>query len=181
VPTSLDDGRRSPRKLLSDVIARLARREKHASHEPEFPFEPAPLGPLRTQRSYEINGQDFSTLDEFYEEVERVFTPDQPVRNLDDFNSMLYAEWYGLNHRGFTFRWKNHELSREKLGYPETVRWLQLRLQRCHPTNRARVGQELASAEAHQGPTAFDWLVDVIRSHGPGGEHEEDNVKLVLA
>lgn len=27
----------------------------------------------------------------------------------------------------------------------------------------------------------FDWLVDIIRIHCPGGEEEEDGVDLVLA
>ena len=26
----------------------------------------------------------------------------------------------------------------------------------------------------------FDWLVEIIRHHGPGGEQAEDNVRLVL-
>ena len=31
------------------------------------------------------------------------------------------------------------------------------------------------------GPTVFDWLVEIIRRHCPGGEEEQNGVELVLA
>jgi hypothetical protein len=58
--------------------------------------------------------------------------------------------------------WVNADLSRVALGYPETVRQLQQRLERCHPTNRLRVSIELPDAKHGRGPTVFDWLVDII-------------------
>jgi hypothetical protein len=72
-------------------------------------------------------------------------------------------------------------VSQRRLGYDETVRQLELRLQRCHPSNRKSVAEELAQAQAHTGPTVFDWLVEIIRIHGPDGEEAEDRVQLVLA
>jgi hypothetical protein len=75
----------------------------------------------------------------------------------------------------------NHEVSRQRLGYAETVRQLELKLQRCHPTNRESVAADLAWAQTHTGPTVFDWLLEIIRVHGPGGEEAEDGVELVLA
>ena len=55
-----------------------------------------------------------------------------------------------------------------------------MRLLRCHPTNRDSVAADLAAAKAHSGPTVFDWLVEIIRDHGPGGEQEDDHVLLSL-
>jgi hypothetical protein len=75
----------------------------------------------------------------------------------------------------------NHDTSRERLGYPETVRQLQRRLRECHPTNRDAVAADLARARARSGPTVFDWLVEIIRIHGAGGDEEEDRVELELA
>jgi hypothetical protein len=66
------------------------------------------------------------------------------------------------------------------LGYDETVRQLELTLQRCHPSNRESVAGELARAQARTGPTVFDWLIEIIRVHGSGGEEAEDGVELVL-
>jgi hypothetical protein len=55
-----------------------------------------------------------------------------------------------------------------------------LRLAECHPLNRDTVSIELAHARNGAGPTVFDWLVEIIREHGPGGEEAEDNVRLIL-
>jgi hypothetical protein len=57
---------------------------------------------------------------------------------------------------------------------------LQLRLKRCHPTSTTAVEAQLREAEAQTGATAFDWLVEIIRVHGIGGEEAADNVVLEL-
>ena len=77
--------------------------------------------------------------------------------------------------------WNNSEVSRQRLGYPETVRQLELRLTRCHPSNREYVAQELEEAKMQKGSTVFDWLVEIIRVHGAGGAEGEDNVELILS
>ena len=35
-------------------------------------------------------------------------------------------------------------------------------------------------AEKRRGETVFDWLVEIIREHGPGGAEQEDRVELIL-
>ena len=130
---------------------------------------------------YEIDGTRFSTLEEFYEEVSRVLIPDAYWgRNLDAFNDILRGG-FGTPEEGFVLVWKNSDLSRRRLGYPETVRQLGLRLEKCHPSNREYVAHDLEEAEREEGPTVFDWLVEIIRVHCPGGEEEEDGVELVLS
>jgi len=57
---------------------------------------------------------------------------------------------------------------------------LELRLARCHPTNCVRLSQDVKQAQAQQDPTVFDWLVEIISDHGPGGREAEDRVELVL-
>ena len=131
--------------------------------------------------TYEIDGARFSTLEEFFEEVSRVMIPDVYWgHNLDAFNDILRGG-FGTPEEGFSLVWKNYALSRERLGYPETVRQLQLRLTRCHPLNREYVAENLQSAMRNEGSTVFDWLIEIIRCHGPGGDEEEDNVELILA
>ena len=130
---------------------------------------------------YEIDGARFSTLEKFYEEVSRVLIPGVHWgHNLDAFNDILRGG-FGTPEEGFVMLWKNSELSRQRLGYPETVRQLELRLGRCHPSNRQYVMQDLEAAKRHEGATAFDWLVEVIQIHCPGGKEEEDGVELILA
>jgi RNAse (barnase) inhibitor barstar len=130
---------------------------------------------------YEIDGTGFSTLEEFFAEFGRVVIPQSgPVSdNLDAFDDVL-SGGFGTPDEGFTLRWKNHAVSRQRLGYPETVRQLELRFARCHPTNRARVPLDLKEAQAHRGPTVFEWLTEIIRDHGPGGRQAADGVDLLL-
>ena len=99
--------------------------------------------------------------------------------NLDAFNDVLRGG-FGTPEEGFTIRWKNHDTSKSRLGYPETVRQLKLRLERCHPSNRESVSRYLQDAEQGKDQTVFDWLVDIIRKHGRGGVEEEDGVELIL-
>ena len=128
---------------------------------------------------YEIDGTRFSTLEEFYDEVQRALSLSPWGRNLDAFNDVLRGG-FGTPEDGFTIRWKNHTVSKERLGYSETARQLELRLQRCHPANLKSVSNDLEIAKAHHGPTVFDWLVEIFRSHSPGGKEEQDGIKLLL-
>ena len=91
---------------------------------------------------YEIDGKDFATLEEFYDEISRVLIPDAWWgRNLDAFNDILRGG-FGTPEGSFTLRWLNHDVSQRRLGYDETVRQLEMRLQRCHPSNRQSVAAD---------------------------------------
>jgi RNAse (barnase) inhibitor barstar len=130
---------------------------------------------------FEIGGTRFSTLEEFFGEFSRVVLPsvDPFLNNLDAFHDTL-SGGCGTPDGGFTIRWKNHEVSRQRLGYAETVRQLESRLARCHPTNRPQVAEDLKQAQAHQGSTVFDWLTEIIHEHGLGGRFASDGVELRL-
>jgi hypothetical protein len=97
---------------------------------------------------------------------ETIFALDPVSDNLDGFDDEL-SGGFGTPDEGFTLRWKNHAVSRPRLGYPETVRQLELRLARCHPTNRARVSLDLKEVQAYRGPTVFEWLTEIIRDSRP--------------
>jgi RNAse (barnase) inhibitor barstar len=130
--------------------------------------------------TYTIDGKAFSTLQGFFDEISRAVIPGAEWgHNLDAFNDILRGG-FGTPEGGFELVWKDHAISRDRLGYGETVRQLEMRLLRCHPTNRDSVAADLAAAKAHSGPTVFDWLVEIIRDHGPGGEQEDDHVLLSL-
>ena len=81
---------------------------------------------------------------------------------------------------GFELVWKNSALSRERLGYAQTGRQLKRRLERCHSSKRKRVQKEIKDSGDHKGDTVFDWIVDIIRIHGDGGQEASDNVVLRL-
>jgi RNAse (barnase) inhibitor barstar len=128
----------------------------------------------------EIDGASFSTLEEFYDEVSRKVIPNASWgHNLDAFNDILRGG-FGTPDEGFVLRWKNSELSRQRLNYEETVRQLERRLQRCHPSNRGYVAADLERAKNGIGATVFDWLVEIIQDHGVGGAESADSVELEL-
>jgi RNAse (barnase) inhibitor barstar len=132
------------------------------------------------KREIVIDGKRTKSLETFFDEFSRAALDGTSWgRNLDAFNDVLRGG-FGTPEGGFTLRWQNSAASRDSLDYPETVRQLQLRLERCHPTNQGSVGRELADAERGLGPTVFDWLVEIIAGHGPGGEEAESNVRLIL-
>jgi RNAse (barnase) inhibitor barstar len=135
---------------------------------------------VASRRVYEIDGTDFASLEDFFDEISRKLIPDASWgRNLDAFNDVLRGG-FGTPKDGFVLRWKNSQISRERLGYAETIRQLQSRLARCHATNRYGVAEDLAAAEAHRGETVFDWLVDIVHIHCAGGPEQEDGVELDL-
>lgn len=132
------------------------------------------------QRTYEIDGATFSTLEEFYEEIGRVLAPGAAWgHNLNALNDLLRGG-FGTPDNGFRLRWKNSAISRQRLGYEETIRQLEQHLIRCHPSNRASIEHDLNLAHAHRGSTVFDWLVELIQSHGPGGPESGDRVELIM-
>jgi len=105
--------------------------------------------------TYEIDGQHFSTLEEFFAVIEHTLIPGAEWgRNLDAFNDILRGG-FGTPEAGFVLRWRNAELSRDRLGYQETVRQLEKRMRRCHVTNRKYVKQELELARAGDGATVL--------------------------
>jgi RNAse (barnase) inhibitor barstar len=128
----------------------------------------------------EIDGAHFSTLEEFYDEVSRELIPGSFWgRNLDALNDILWGG-FGTPEEGFTLRWRNHHMSKERLGYDETVRQLAKKLERCHPSHRETVSGELLRARARQGPTVFDWLLEIIADHPTGFSEPHGKVELLL-
>jgi hypothetical protein len=135
---------------------------------------------MRTKPVIELDGRTFSTLEGFAEAFSRVALVNYTWQgNLDAFNDILRGG-FGTPAGGFILRWVNSGISRERLGYIETVRQLEERLKKCHLTNRAHVTEDLKAAKAGLGPTVFDWLVEIIESHGEGGDESEDGVELDL-
>jgi len=112
-----------------------------------------------------IDGMNFSTLDEFYNEVGNKLIPNVNWgRNLDAFNDILRGG-FGTPSDGFAFVWKNSELSRERLGYPETIRLLEKKKLTAHPSYLPALEKEIEKAKSGEGSTVFDWLVEIIKSH----------------
>lgn len=132
-----------------------------------------------TKQTIIIDGACFTSLEEFFTHFQSLALNGVWGRNLDAFNDVLRGG-FGTPDGGFTLVWKNHLLSKERLGFSETQEVLKRRLRTCHPCNVEAVKADLAKAEHGEGGTVFDWLLDIIKEHGPGGSEQEDGVDLVL-
>ncbi|MFE6845046.1 barstar family protein [Streptomyces sp. NPDC057686] len=89
-------------------------------------------------------------------------------RNLDSLDDCLRGGFGTPDDGDFVVEWRDHEASRRALGHPETARYLEGVLTRCHPTNRERVADELARARAGCGPTLFEFLTEIFEGQVPG-------------
>ena len=143
-------------------------------------YDPATVYWNNSKPIYVIDGNDFTTLEGFYDVGSRALIPNAEWgKNLDAFND-IFRGGFGTPEGGFAIRWINSCKSKECLGYPETIRQLNFRLQRCHPSNVSHVREQLAAAESGNGPTVYDWLLEIICVHCAGGEESEDGVELLL-
>jgi RNAse (barnase) inhibitor barstar len=126
-----------------------------------------------------LNGNEFKTLEEFYDEISRVFSlPSWWGCNLDAFNDVLRSDF--MPEQGYIIIWKNSQLSKQFLGYEETGKQLTKRLEKSHLDNVLSIQAQLDEAKQRIGPTVFDWLIEIIQDHCPGGSEEEDNAELIL-
>ena len=120
-----------------------------------------------------IDGNNFSTLSEFYEEAEKKLTRglDWKIgRNLNAFNDVLRGG-FGVHQFGgpLKIKWINSDKSKKDLGWAETVKYIREQLTNCHPSNIPSIKKDLKKAENKKGEILFDIIVGIIRSH----EHVE--------
>jgi hypothetical protein len=127
-----------------------------------------------------VDGASFDDLAGFFTAITRTLGVCGWGRNLDALNDILRGG-FGTPDGGFILRWANSALSAERLGWPETIRFLEKKLAACHPANITSVQADLALARRGEGQTLFEIIVSIIQAHGPDGAEREDNVHLVLA
>jgi RNAse (barnase) inhibitor barstar len=126
------------------------------------------------KRIYEIDGANSSTLEEFAGDFTRQLNLQTNWRgNLDAFNDILHGG-FGTPENGFVLVWKNSALSKQRLAYPETIKWLNEQIRRCHPSNIPHFRQRIALANKHEGETLFDTLVEIITAE----DHADIELRL---
>ncbi|MFF3688547.1 barstar family protein [Streptomyces sp. NPDC002187] len=123
--------------------------------------------------TYVIDGAGITGLDSFWRAIgEAVNGPGGYFgSNLDALADCLSGGMGTPDDGDFVIEWRDHQQARRVLGHEETVRQLELRLRRAHPSNRAAIEHELDRARAGQGPTVFDLLVMVFEERAPGALH----------
>ncbi|MFP8905432.1 barstar family protein [Streptomyces atacamensis] len=119
---------------------------------------------------YVLDGTQVRTLEDFWRGIgEAINGPGGYFgRNLDAFADCLGGGFGTPDDDDYVVEWRDHQMSREHLGYPETARQLEIQLSRCHPTNRPSVSAGLAAARQERGTTVFDWLIEIFDDRAPG-------------
>lgn len=113
-----------------------------------------------------IDGTHFSTIDEFYDEIDKLLTKDlswKTGHNLDAFHDLLRGG-FGIHEEGegIEFYWMHTKKSRQDFGYDATVLYWEKILQICHPTNREKIKLKIKAAQNHEGDTLFDLIIGEI-------------------
>jgi RNAse (barnase) inhibitor barstar len=132
-----------------------------------------PMRMNKEKRIYVIPGERIHSLEDFYVVMGEVINGPGGYfgSNLDGLVDCLRGG-FGTPQEPYVLRWAHAQVSRKALGYDETVRQLEKRLDQCHPSNRAIVREDLDRARNKKGSTVFDWLTEIIG--------KADNVKLIL-
>lgn len=118
-----------------------------------------------------IDGASFSTLEGFFDEVGlKLFRGHPWGRTLRSFSTALdeMMSEYGP----VVVYWNDSEKSREDLGYPETIRYLEARLANAGEAEKEELIFELEAAKRGEGDTLFNRLVEIMR--------EREGLKLEL-
>lgn len=118
---------------------------------------------MERQAEITIDGLDFSTLEAFYGAIGRaIIGPDHPDSgNLDWLNDIL-SRPCGDEMTPYILVWRNSKESRRRLGHAETVRQMERRMVWRFPFGDAKAVSDIAMARRGEGPTVFDWLIEVI-------------------
>jgi undecaprenyl-diphosphatase len=131
----------------------------------------ADRGEAAKRRRIVIDGDDFSDLDGFYDQVSSLLgsPEDKPIRSMDAFNDLLRGGFGDIEPgEELHILWRNADKSRADLGYAATAAYYQRLLERCHPDNREKIRKRLDRALAGEGDTLFDLICGVIRRTDSG-------------
>jgi hypothetical protein len=122
---------------------------------------------------FEIDGGNFDDFEGFIREFNRVFVShigDKWNGNLDAFNDYLY--WPTTP---YAIRWRKSWKSRADLGYEATIVWYLRKILESNPPSKSTWWDQLEAARKHEGPTLFDWLIELIADNAPHATLELDD------
>jgi hypothetical protein len=125
----------------------------------------AATGGLALQRVVEIDGRDFRTLEGFFGVVGTALIPDQRWgKNFEAFNDILC--WpLARDPEPYVLVWRRSNLSRPRLDHRAAEQYWQELIRAGGGKPSKWQAEQLARAERCEGPTAFDWIVEIIEGH----------------
>ncbi len=116
-----------------------------------------------------INGNNFSDLNGFYDEIERVLTKNlgwRIGRNLDAFEDILYGTGYGVFEVTDSIKlvWENFSKSQVDLGLEETRKYYESIISNIdmEPENRSYFKEKFKELNLKKGKTLCEIIVEII-------------------
>ena len=116
-----------------------------------------------------INGNNFSDLNGFYDEIERVLTKNlgwRIGRNLDAFEDILYGTGYGAFEVTDSIKlvWENFSKSQVDLGLEETRKYYESIISNIdmEPENRSYFKEKFKELNLKKGKTLCEIIVEII-------------------
>ncbi|WP_421754837.1 barstar family protein [Croceimicrobium sp.] len=120
-------------------------------------------------KEIEIDGNHFSSLDGFYDELEVKLTQGlnwKIGRNLDALNDLLRGGFGVFDYdEKILLTWINSKKSEKELGTEATLAYLKANLESCNPSMRTSVQAEIEMLEQGSAKTLFNLIVEVIEKH----------------
>ena len=116
-----------------------------------------------------LDGNKFDTLEGFCDEAQAILTKDlgwEMGTNLDALNDLFWGGFGAFEYEeSIDIIWENSKKSKSDLGYPETIKWLERKLKRCHPSNIPSAKEDLQRAQNNEGPTLFNMIMEIVEEH----------------
>lgn len=113
-----------------------------------------------------INGDNFSDLKSFYDEIDRVLTKDldwETGHNLDALNDLLRGGFGVYEYEEpVKLTWKNILKSKLDLGLEETKKWYERKIAENKIENQQFFKDKLKELTENNGQTLFDIIIEII-------------------
>lgn len=121
------------------------------------------------QKTFLINGNNIHDIPSFYEEINRVFMPNEDWKlgqSLDAFNDLLYGGFGEIKgNEEICLIWKAYEKNKKDLGYEVTKAYYLNKLKSPTVFNVDFVQNKLRGLENGTGQTYFDIILEIIGEH----------------
>lgn len=124
---------------------------------------------LKSTKTIIINADNFSDLAGFYEEMNSLFMKNvdwKLGRSLDALNDILYGGFGVFNSdEQVIVLWNNFSKSKKDLGFEETIRNYQMKINQGYPYNVTLFQEKLAELKNGNGQTLCDIIIEIFEDH----------------
>ena len=124
---------------------------------------------IENKQTIIINGENFSDLESFYDEIDRVLTKDldwSTGHNLDAFNDLLRGGFGIYEYKEpIKLIWKNISKSKTDLGIEATKKWYERKITINKVEDQQFFKDKLIELTENKGQTLFDIIIEIILGH----------------